>query len=73
MCVAFAKYTALPPSDAEIHRGSATGKAAAGTASCTARVTLSICMTPRSVTKITASPPRTLVSSLGNGVGDGPE
>jgi hypothetical protein len=37
------------------------------------RVRASSCMTPKSVTKITALPPSTLDSSLGNGVGCGPE
>jgi len=66
-------YSALPPSAAEIHSGSASEKSAAGTASCTVRVTLSICIRPKSVTKIAACPPSTLASSLGNGVGCGPE
>jgi hypothetical protein len=49
------------------------GKSAVPRISDIDRVRASSCITPKSVTNVTALPPIALAKSLGNGVGCGPE
>jgi hypothetical protein len=75
MCVEFPMKIDRPRLSAVTHMGTASlmGNSLVPRISDIDRVRASSCITPKSVTKVTALPPSTLDSSLGNGVGITPE